>query len=255
MDAAVPPGIQEGNAMRGESSVTNSPVQAEPTARRVSVYVDPACPWTWITSQWLREVAPHRNLDLRWRSLSLWLRDGEQPQAGVPAEIRALAVAARTQSHRLLRVFEALRAASREDDVDHLYRLWGERAFTPSWPPVPPGPNLIGEIVTAAGLPAEWAASADDPAWDTIITASMTAAAAACGPGPASPTIVLDDETPVGFAGPVFSPAPLGPAALRAWDAVSALLTEPGFIELSRPRTSPIPALTPGERPAIPEAG
>lgn len=86
------------------------------------------------------------------------LRDGDQPPDGMPAEIRALAVAARIQSHRLLRVVEALRAASREDDVDRLYRLWGGRVFVPSWPPAPPRPDLIGEIVTVAGLPAGEAA-------------------------------------------------------------------------------------------------
>jgi hypothetical protein len=73
--------------------MTTSHAHAKSTGRRVSIYVDPACPWTWITSQWLREVAPHRNLDLRWRSLSLWLRDGHQPPDGMPAQIRALAVA------------------------------------------------------------------------------------------------------------------------------------------------------------------
>jgi hypothetical protein len=113
-------------------------------------------------------------------------------------------IPARAQSHRLLRVFEALRAASREHDIDRLYRLWGRRAFPSSRPPAPPVPHLISEIVTAAGLPAEWAATADDPAWDAAITASMNAAAATCGPTPTSSTIVLG-ESAVGFAGPIFS--------------------------------------------------
>ena len=101
--------------------------------------------------------------------------------------------------------------------------------------------------MTAADLPAEWAATADDPAWDAAIAASMNAAAAACGPSPASPTIVLG-ESGAGFAGPIFSSSLVGPAALRAWDAVSALLTEPGFIELRRPRTSPVPILAAAAR-------
>jgi Mycothiol-dependent nitroreductase Rv2466c len=218
--------------------MTSSPAQPESAPCRVSIYLDPACPWTWITSRWLCEVAPHRNLDLRWLSLSLWLRDGNQPAGSMPAGIGALAVIARMQSHRLLRIFEALRAASREADIGRLYRLWGRRVFVPSWPPAPPGPELAGEVVTAAGLPAEWAAHADDPAWDAAITASMTAAAAVCGRSPASPTIVLGQGSPAGFTGPVFSPAPTGAAALRAWDAIYSLLTEPGFVELGRPRTS-----------------
>lgn len=224
--------------------MTSHPTHADPPARRISVYVDPACPWTWVTAQWLREVAPHRNLDLRWRPLSLWLRDGDQPPAGAPDEIQALAVAARVQSHRLLRVFEALRAASREHDIDRLYRLWGERVFAPAWPPAPPEPTVISQIVAAAGLPPKWAACADDPSWDAAITAALNAAAAACGPEPASPTIMANDPPAVGLAGPVFTRAPTGPAALRAWDAVHTLLTEPGFTELHRPRTSAVPVLS-----------
>ena len=223
--------------------MTSNSAHADQPAHRISVYIDPACPWTWATAQWLREVAPHRNLDLHWRSLSLRLRDGDQPPAGAPAEIQALAIAARIQSYRLLRVFEALRAASREDDIDCIYRLWGERVFAPSWQPAPPGPNVIGEIVAASGLPPRWAARADDPSWDTAVAAAMNAAAAASGPEPTSPTIVLEDQPAAGLAGPVFTHAPTGSAALRTWDAVHTLLSEPGFAELHRPRTSPVPIL------------
>ena len=77
---------------------------------RVSIYIDPSCPWTWITAAWLREVAPQRGLMLRWRSLSLVQRDGTELPSSMPEQIRALASAARIQSHRLLRVFEALHA-------------------------------------------------------------------------------------------------------------------------------------------------
>ena len=103
------------------------PVVTDPV--RVSVYVDPSCPWTWITAGWLREVAPQRGLMLRWRSLSLVQRDSAELPPAVPEQIRALASAARIQSHRLLRVFEALRAQSREDDIGGLYQRWGERLF------------------------------------------------------------------------------------------------------------------------------
>jgi len=96
---------------------------------RVSIYIDPSCPWTWITAGWLREVAPQRGLMLRWRSLSLVQRDGNELPPAMPEQIRALASAARIQSHRLLRVFEALRAQSREDSIGGLDQRWGERLF------------------------------------------------------------------------------------------------------------------------------
>jgi hypothetical protein len=209
---------------------------------RVSIYIDPSCPWTWITAGWLREVAPQRGLLLRWRSLSLAQRDGTELPPQVPEHIRALASAGRIQSHRLLRVFEALRAQSREDDIGGLYQMWGERLFggpARTGPPQPPGPELVAELAAAAGLPDEFAAAADDQSWDGVLSDSLDAAGKACGPHPLSPALVLDDESLTGLSGPVFSPAPTGEAALRAWDAVRVLLAEPGFFELRRARTGP----------------
>ena len=214
---------------------------------RVSIYIDPSCPWTWITAAWLREVAPQRGLMLRWRSLSLMQRDGTELPPTVPEEIRALASAARIQSHRLLRVFEALRAQSREDDIGGLYQRFGERLFgapARSGPPGPRAPELVAELVTAAGLPEEFIAAADDEFWDAALSDSLDAARKACGPHPLTPAIVLD-ESLTGLCGPVFSPAPTGEAALRAWDAVRVLLAEPGFFELGRARTGP-PAFATG---------
>jgi hypothetical protein len=215
---------------------------------RVSIYIDPSCPWTWITAAWLREVAPQRGLMLRWRSLSLVQRDGAELPPSVPEHIRALASAGRIQSHRLLRVFEALRAQSREDNIGGLYQMWGERLFggpARTGPPEPPAPELVAELVAAAGLPGEFAAAADDESWDAALSDSLDAASKAVGPHPLSPTLVLDGESLTGLSGPVFSPAPAGQAALRAWDAVRVLLAEPGFFELRRARTGP-PAFAAG---------
>ncbi|HZY06584.1 MAG TPA: DsbA family protein, partial [Ilumatobacteraceae bacterium] len=49
-------------------------------------YFDPACPWTWITSRWVVEVAEQRKLPITWQLFSLryhnkenagydWIRD------------------------------------------------------------------------------------------------------------------------------------------------------------------------------------
>ncbi len=45
-------------------------------AASISVFVDPACPWAWLTSRWITEVAPKRELTIRWRSFSPEVRDG-----------------------------------------------------------------------------------------------------------------------------------------------------------------------------------
>src|SRR5690242_14444523 len=103
----------------------------EDLMRSLEVYADPACPWSWLAVRWLTAVAPERELRLEFRSYSLWIRDGDRPLDGVPEFVRALAVAASKESLRVLRVFEALRAAGRAEAVESLYLAWGSRVFAP----------------------------------------------------------------------------------------------------------------------------
>ncbi len=205
----------------------------------VEVYTDPSCPWTWITSRWLREVASQRALELRWRSYCLEIRDGGELPPSVPDELRPVAAASRAASHRVLRVFEALRTDEREDAVDALYTEWGRRLFVPG-PPVAPAPDLLLSCLRVCGLAVEWDRAGDDPSWDTLIIGSMEIAYAFGGAQAKTPTLVLTGAQPRGVTGPVMSPAPTGEAALRLWDAVCVLADQPGFFELTRPRRMPL---------------
>jgi predicted DsbA family dithiol-disulfide isomerase len=45
----------------------------DPTAASVTFFFDPLCPWTWVTSRWLVDVADRRGFPLEWRALSLAL--------------------------------------------------------------------------------------------------------------------------------------------------------------------------------------
>jgi len=155
------------------------------------LYVDPACPWSWLAVRWLTGVATERNLELTWRSFSLWKRDGDQQGVGLPPFIRDLAVATSKQSLRLLRVFEAPRDADRADQIQPLYLAWGERVFKPG-PPMAPDEMVVKELVLAAGLEG-FVAAADDERWDTAIELSMGDLAALAGPTPLMPTLVSAD--------------------------------------------------------------
>jgi hypothetical protein len=99
----------------------------------------------------------------------------------------------------------------------------------------PPFAELEGALL-AAELAPSYAAAADDGALDEPIRQSMAEAFAAAGGVVGTPTMVLYQDPPAGFLGPVVAAPPTGADALRLWDAVMALAAVPGVLELSRPR-------------------
>ena len=91
----------------------------------VEVYVDPSCPWAWITSRWIKAVAPHRGLEVTWPSYCIEIRDDYGVAPTIPPEHRDAAITAHALSHRLLRIFEAARASIGEPAVDALVHRVG----------------------------------------------------------------------------------------------------------------------------------
>jgi hypothetical protein len=207
----------------------------------VEVFVDPSCPWAWITSRWAEEVAPARDLEITWRSYCLEIRDDYGVAPTMPEQLRETALAAHAFSHRMLRIFEAARAEEGESAVDALYANWGRLYFTGG----PGGGDaLLAECLSSSGLRADLIAAADDEKWDAPIVESMEVAYEFGGPKTQTPTIVVRPSagSPYGFKGPVMAPAPVGEAAIRLWDAITVIALEPGFFEITRPRVNhPVP--------------
>ena len=205
----------------------------------VEVFVDPSCPWAWITSLWLREVAPHRDLALTWRSFCLEIRDDYGVAPTMPEERREAAIAAHALSHRMLRIIEAARARAGEAAVDALFAEWGTRFFLRE---TVRDETLLSDCLAACGLDPDLHDAANDEKWDAPIVEAMNVAYAFGGPKTQTPTIVVRTDPPHGFKGPVMAPAPTGEAAIRMWDAIQVLSGEPGFFEITRPRRNrPIP--------------
>ncbi len=209
----------------------------------VAVFVDPSCPWAWITSRWVKDVAPQRDLVVFWRSYCLEIRDDYGVAPTVPPDFRQAAIAGHALSHRMLRIFEAARARCGEEAVDALYTEWGRRYFlrgdTRGHREGTAGDALLAGCLAGCGLDPDLADAADDEKWDTPIREAMETAYAFGGPKTQTPTIVVSAEPPHGFKGPVMAPAPTGPAAARLWDAIEVLAAEPGFFEITRPRANP----------------
>jgi hypothetical protein len=191
---------------------------------RVDFWFHPGCPWTWVTSRWLLEVAPQRDLDIHWRSFSLTLLNG---CADVPTQYRERAESA----HDVLRVVEAARSAGQpQPAIGAFYTGAGRELFSGTWP------LHVPQTLAAAGLDPALAGAFSDSAWDRAIESSMVEAADLCGTTAASPTIALESAPGQAFFGPVLSHAPAGAAAADLWDAFVTMASAGALYEIKRDR-------------------
>ena len=191
---------------------------------RVDFWFHPGCPWTWVTSRWLLEVAPHRDLDIHWRSFSLTLLNG---CADVPRQYRARAEGA----HDVLRVVEAARTAGApQTAIGALYTGAAYELFNGAWPLHIPDP------LAAAGLDQALASAFSDSSWDHAIERSMIEAGELAGSTAASPTVAIESAPGRAFFGPVLSHKPEGEAAVALWDAFATLASAGAVYELKRDR-------------------
>jgi hypothetical protein len=170
-----------------------------------------------------------------WRSYCCEIRDDYGVAPSVPEQFRDMAMKDHAIGHRMLRIFEAARARAGEDAVDVLYAEWGRRFFGGG-----PAPDnaAFSEILTACRLDPDLLDAAGDEKWDAPVVDAMEVADAFGGPKTQTPTIVVRADPPHGFKGPVMAPAPTGAAAVRLWDAIQVISKEPGFFEITRPRTN-----------------
>ena len=192
---------------------------------RVDFFFDPTCPWCWITSRWIAEVQPHRDLDVHWRSFSLFEKNRDK---GAPEYVERA-----RPGHHALRVAEAIRKDHGATAVGKFYTELGSLIH---YDHVPAAGIDLAKVLASAALPVGLAAASEDSNWDTTIKESMDEALSLAGQNVGVPLISFDGEA--AFFGPVVSPAPTGDAALQMWDAVATLAKFPGFYELKSDQRS-----------------
>lgn len=200
----------------------SSPVTAETTT--VDFWFDPSCPWAWMTSRWVDEVAEHRNLDVTWRVMSLAILNENTEQTEEMSEFLP-------RSLKYVRLVAAAAQLHGQQVVKPLYDALGSQ--------IHPGGNTDPDLVipaalAAAGLPADLAAQADTDEFDVPLRASHFDGIDRVGQDVGTPVIAVNGTA---FFGPVVSPAPKGEIALTLWDGVVAAASYPGFFEIKRSRT------------------
>ena len=204
----------------------------------VDFFWDPVCPFAWITSRWVVEVAGQRELDVRWQPISLRMLNEASYDDTTPDWMRmghALGLA-------LLRVASTVEAGHGNEAVGRLYtglgtaiHVSGDREALAA-----AGPGALAEGVLAdCGLPQDLAAAVDDESWDDPIRASTETALERAGADLGTPILTFGPPGGPSFFGPVISRVPRGPEAVRLWEAVETLAHHPSFAELKRSLREP----------------
>jgi 2-hydroxychromene-2-carboxylate isomerase len=188
-------------------------------------FFDPACPFTWRTSRWLVDVAPERDVTVRWRPFSLSILNGDN----VPEQYKPMMDASR----RALRLVAALAADHRDGDIGTFYTELGTRTFESD-------ARLSDDIVTAAAEAAgvqDAKAILDDASWDEAVRASHEQAIASAGPDVGSPVLEIEGASR-GIHGPILGLGgpPPHDEALAIWDATLPLARSTAFFEIKRGR-------------------
>ena len=200
----------------------------------VEFFFDPICPWAWLTSRWVAEVAAQRDLNVDWRFISLWFVNSDKDYE---KDFSPGYVAMHGSGRKLLRVAAAVRESGDHKRVGELYTQWGGdlhvrgrreeivEHFEAGFP----------DYLRSVGLEDEFVAAANEEKWDEVLKAETEEALSRTGKDVGTPIISFTkDGQQASFFGPVISRVPRGDEALRLWDAVWEVATFPGLAELKR---------------------
>lgn len=201
-------------------------------------YWDPVCPFAWITSRWVNQVADQRGYEVDWRFISLRLLNSDVDyDSHFPPEYEA----GHTAGLRMLRVAAAVRETHGREAMGSLYDAMGSSVFdrSPSSDEASARQALgsvgsVGTILSILDLDQSLASEADNAEWDSVVGADTEEALSLCGKDVGTPIIAFDPPDGVAFFGPVISRIPDPSEALELWDAVLTLVRFQGFAELKR---------------------
>jgi 2-hydroxychromene-2-carboxylate isomerase len=207
------------------STLTSAPAATpETTATPVEFWFDPSCPWAWMTSRWVHEVAEHRKLDVTWNVMSLAVLNEDKDVSEQYREFFPRAL-------RYTRLVTAIAELHGQQFVGELYTALGSRIHPGGMTDVD---QIIAEALAEVGLDADLARYADSEEFDTQMRASHFDGIGRVGEDVGTPVIAVDG---VAFFGPVITPSPKGEQAVALWDGIVAVAAYDGFFELKRSRT------------------
>src|SRR6201998_2963708 len=201
--------------------------EQESSQEDVQFWLDPLCPWAWITSRWMLEVEKVRPVRADWRIMSLACLSLVQHEGKGLSD---------DSLHRMSRAWGPVRvcaAASLDSGpkvLGPLYTAIGTRFHNQGRRD---DLEVIPEALAEVGLPAFLAESAESAEFDDFIKKSHHEAFDQVGLDVGTPVIRIRGKS---LFGPVITPAPKGEAAGELWDGLVLVSKADGFFELKRSR-------------------
>lgn len=197
----------------------------------VDFFWDPVCPWAWITSRWVVNVAAERPIDVDWKFICLRMVNASlNYETDFPPAYQR----GHTRGLELLRVAAAVRQVAGPTAMLPLYTAYGRIIHLDRAPTVFDDRAGVEGVLAELGHPVELADAAYSTEFDRIVRAETDLALARCGGNIGTPVLTFNPPDGPSFFGPVINKAPSGADAVELWDAVVALGSNPHFSELKR---------------------
>lgn len=196
---------------------------ASQSTTQIEFWFDPICPWAWMTSRWIDEVARQRpETNVTWKAMSLALLNEGRDNSHSESHQRSLLAC---------KVAAGAAAELGNESAKAVYDALGHRIHVE-------GRGIDADVLTEAfneaGISDEFVARAEAGEFDQALRASHDEGIGKVGQDVGTPVIAVNG---VAFFGPVISPAPKGEMALQLFDGVVAAAGFDGFFELKRTRT------------------
>jgi hypothetical protein len=192
---------------------------------KVTLWLDPVCPFSWNTARWLRAVAEKTGLVVDWQLMSLAiLNEGRELPPAQQAHMR--------DSRQVGRLMAAIAPERGTAGWTAAYFAFGERYFDRS---EPVDDSLVAHVLTTVGVRDSSAAPSTDASLDELVRHSHQAGQDALGETGGSPILRIGGHA---FFGPVLTALPDAETATALFDAVATLAAVPQFAQLQRPRTA-----------------
>ena len=202
----------------------------------IEFFWDPICPFAWLTSRWVTDVARQRDYAVDWRLICLSILNEDSDYEDFPEGYQEL----HYKGRRMLRVAQAVRDEHGPTAAGELYTAYGSTI----WNPDGDIRSAMGEVASdqhlaaaleMAGVSSELASRAEDQSLDDALRESTLEALSRTGRDVGTPIITFHHTGgTTSFFGPVVSQVPASEDAIRLWDAVVTLAEWPSFAELKR---------------------